>query len=264
MVMRRVIIFTVLSFVLAACQTAPKIDSYITEGVYPGMSKDALLRQKNSPFEVIMLPDGDQVLTYYYQEVVRKPSGFGKKEPPATVGKRLDVVISPEGFVSEMQVDIDPDSLVFTELFQKANAFYQAGDLERALEDFSALIQMCPTCQSARTSRASIYEVQENREAAVEDYRILIHNDPDNHTAFHNLGIYYLENKEFEKAAGMFSQALAIQPGFTMSLASRARANAELGKLDEARRDLNEAQEKGFVLTENRKNSFRQLGLDIE
>lgn len=140
--MFRTIFFLSVSLLLVSCQSAPKMDSYITEGVYPGMSKDALLRQKNVPFEVLMLPEREQVLTFYYQETEHKSSGFGRKEPPATVGKRLDVVISPEGFVSEYQVEVDPDTIVFTDLFQKANAFYQAGDLERALEGFSELIQM--------------------------------------------------------------------------------------------------------------------------
>ncbi len=169
------------------------------------------------------------------------------------------------------QLKFSPNSLYG---YNNRGYFYQEqGSLDAALNDYNRALQIDPTFAQTYNNRGTLYAERKQYKLAQNDYynAILLNAFPYS-DAYHNLGILFLELKNYdaalvninkaieiysdfdnayntrgayydelnqpEQAIADFTTALSINPGNTISLNNRGVLYAKIGKYDLAEKDL--------------------------
>ncbi|CAN7619978.1 FecR domain-containing protein [Neorhizobium sp. LjRoot104] len=112
------------------------------------------------------------------------------------------------------------------------------GDYQGALADLEAAIKVAP---GAPTTWNAIGNIQSARNASREAeaaFKKAIELDPQDPLAHSNLAIFYLDMGRIEDAKREIDTALAIDPGFDITLVARGRYYLQTGELDKAVDDL--------------------------
>eukprot|EP01138_Halocafeteria_seosinensis_P007770 gb/GECG01007938.1/.p1 GENE.gb/GECG01007938.1/~~gb/GECG01007938.1/.p1 ORF type:complete len:1021 (+),score=132.22 gb/GECG01007938.1/:1-3063(+) len=141
-------------------------------------------------------------------------------------------------------------------------------DVDRLIEQCTRKLEMQPNSFKALSIRASSYMKKKMYREAVEDYRLVLHQDPENVHAYYNKGIANDRVGNTEEAIEDFTEALKVDPDHVNAAYSRAACHNRMGNFSEAIDDYNMAltkdkarsssSPKGTITSpaQNRKGSF--------
>ncbi|MBW4467671.1 MAG: tetratricopeptide repeat protein [Pegethrix bostrychoides GSE-TBD4-15B] len=136
-------------------------------------------------------------------------------------------------------------------------AYYDQGDYDRAFADFSASIQCCPQQSMAYCNRGFIQAERGEIWEAIEDYSCAIQVSPQAPTYFYR-GVAYQQLENYAEAIADYSSALRLAPDSPVAHYHRALAARQLGYLDEAISDFEQAAQL-FWLRGNKTNAQKAL-----
>lgn len=132
-----------------------------------------------------------------------------------------------------------PDNERVTYYMGEGVAFYVSGQLSRANDSFSCIIEQIDSRYApAYTSRAVIYTEQRDYDEAVEDYGSAIGLDASLIGAYNNRGIAFAAMREYDDALADFNRALDIDGSYQFALVNRGVIYAVTGQFEEAIADL--------------------------
>jgi len=135
-------------------------------------------------------------------------------------------------------------------LHKRALTYFNQNDLEHALRDIDAALQLNTYYTQAYYLRGQIFAKRQEAELAIRDFDKAIEQDRTFAAALHQRALVYLHNRDHGKALSDLDQALALDPKNALVLHDRAIANREAGNYDQAVEDYHEAMRLGFNATD--------------
>ena len=154
---------------------------------------------------------------------------------------QIDQAIAEYDAVIEMQPN---DSGVY---YNRAYAYFTKDDYGKAIDDFTKSISIMPHA-SAYYGRGVAYWKNKNPELAIADYNKAIEIDPNYANAYCNRGVVYAENGKPEQAIADFTKALELNPRDALAYAGRSKTYHNIGKDDLALADANKAESLGYAM----------------
>jgi len=121
----------------------------------------------------------------------------------------------------------------------RGQVFERLGDQARALEDYSAAIELNPTNAVAFARRGRLRRLAEQFEAALSDLDQAVALDPISADPFYDRGMIGLAVEQVPQAIEQFKEAIARSPQHIEAHLNRAIANEKLEKYRHAIRDCN-------------------------
>lgn len=122
-------------------------------------------------------------------------------------------------------------------LYNIAQVYGAIGSIEKAIEYYSAALEMDPAYSEYYNDRGSLYLRLGKLEEAKADYRRAIELSPPYHEVWTNLGQCHRQSGEWLDAVHAFSTAIDLQPANPAALFGRAQALEALGREEEALAD---------------------------
>ena len=101
--------------------------------------------------------------------------------------------------------------------------YYEKGDLDRAISDFTRAIRLNPKDAYTFNNRGQTYYAKDRLGRAIADYNRAIRIDPQDATAFFNRGIWYHEQGNLDRAIADYSRAARINPQILLSSLNAAK-----------------------------------------
>jgi len=132
--------------------------------------------------------------------------------------------------------ELDPDSYLVHLL--NAQTFEEQGNRALAIKEYEAAIARRPDDVSVRVRFAHLQWKWLEYDQAAEQLTEALRLEPSDLLANYLLGDIWVEKHEAEKGLPYLEKALAIRPGFLNAEASLGRALAQLGRYQEAAREL--------------------------
>lgn len=130
--------------------------------------------------------------------------------------------------------------------YNRGNAFALANSHERAIDDYSRAIALNPGKAYLYYSRGLAYqEVQQYYERAIEDFKQAVVLNPEDKKSYCFLGITYYKMKNYREAQKYFGKALSIDPGYAEAITGRGQAYLRQGKMEKALSDYRKACDMG-------------------
>ncbi|PWE70099.1 hypothetical protein B1R38_27895 [Bacillus cereus] len=159
---------------------------------------------------------------------------------------------------------------------QRADLHNKLGNIKNAIDDYSKAIKLNPFAEGMYFSRALLYEKSGKLKEASQDYQRAIDLNPkhtesilnygvllmnqqklkealdlfnkllslnieNKHEVYNNIGLIYLELKDYEKSIEKFNKSLLIKPDYSTSYANKAIVYFELKQMKESLYCLNKA-----------------------
>jgi lipoprotein NlpI len=144
-----------------------------------------------------------------------------------------------------------PEGMPSAAHFSRGNAYYQKGDLDRAIADYGAAIKLDPQFAPAFRNRAGAWFAKGELDKSVADLDAAITRDPRNVSSFYNRGRLLLLKGEYDRATTDLDAAIRLNPAYLPSYGTRGRAHFYRGLYQEAVVDLMhywESQKDPFVV----------------
>jgi tetratricopeptide (TPR) repeat protein len=116
----------------------------------------------------------------------------------------------------------------------KANQYYNAGEYKKAVDAYTAHLEMKPAHEIAIYNRGRAYEELGQFDKAVEDFTRVIEINPRNVGAFLSYGKHFYREKDFDNAAFQFEKAYKLNTNSSQAATLLARAYHKGGKVEEA------------------------------
>lgn len=129
--------------------------------------------------------------------------------------------------------------------YNRGLAFLMKRDYERAIEDFTAVIDINPRDARAYYNRGSAYSRTKIHKQAIEDFLAAIEIEPQDINVYYSLGMTYFTNSEYDKSAETLSKAIALKPDFARAYNGRGQAYLRSGDLEKAIPDFQRACQMG-------------------
>lgn len=107
-------------------------------------------------------------------------------------------------------------------LQQRATAYKVNGDLENAIKDYTAAIELTPSFIPAILGRGYVYFQQGDHEKAIADFGKVIELNPKASVALNNRGYNLLQVGKFAEALKDFDAAIAIAPEYALAFQNKA------------------------------------------
>jgi tetratricopeptide (TPR) repeat protein len=152
--------------------------------------------------------------------------------------KNKDGVFSSDEQISGCAELIRRDRLRTKDLAGALNSrgigYYEKGDLDRAISDFTRAIRLNPKDAYTFNNRGQTYYAKGRLGRAIADYNRAIRTDPQAATAFFNRGIWYHEQGNLDRAIADYTRAARINPQDPAVFFKRSQAHYERGDLDRA------------------------------
>jgi len=132
-----------------------------------------------------------------------------------------------------------------TILFNRAYAFQEAGDLGRALDDYTLGLEIKPFSAPVLVNRGNALDALGRPWDALNDYSLAISLDTENTLAWYNRGVTLAGLGDHVAAVESFDRALRLEPGYAPGYHYRAGSLEALGRLAEAAEDRRRAAQLG-------------------
>jgi len=123
-------------------------------------------------------------------------------------------------------------------LGNRGNARARQGRLEDALRDYNAAIERCPWSADPVLNRGVTLETLDRYPEAKRDYEAVLAVSPDDAAAWNNLGNVNAASLDWEGALQCYSKAAELAPQFSFAAANRTLVLFELGKKEQAIREM--------------------------
>jgi formylglycine-generating enzyme required for sulfatase activity/tetratricopeptide (TPR) repeat protein len=103
---------------------------------------------------------------------------------------------------------------LFVTLYNRGNAFFAQHQVQEAIQDYSAAIELNPKHVSSYYNRAGAYATLGRFDLGVRDYNKVIELDPNNAAAYYNRGAAKAGLRYYQGAIRDYQKALELQPGW--------------------------------------------------
>jgi tetratricopeptide (TPR) repeat protein len=132
------------------------------------------------------------------------------------------------------------------DLFEKAFAGLQAGDIPGAIEMFTEEIEAHPGNEKAYYNRGLCYAMVGRHGQATEDFGKAVSLSPQYASAYMNRGIIYLKWKEYDRAEEDFKKAVQFDPTYPVTYYNMACLYAQVNKVEQSCDWLGKAIDYGY------------------
>ena len=120
----------------------------------------------------------------------------------------------------------------------RANAYSDKGDKDRAIADYNEAIRLDPKDARAFNNRGTAYSDKGDNDRAIADYNETIRLDPKYARAFNNRGNAYGAKGDNDRAIADYNEAIRLDPKFPTAFNNRGRLFFRNGDFLKAAADL--------------------------
>jgi protein O-mannosyl-transferase len=125
--------------------------------------------------------------------------------------------------------------------FHRGVAFEKAGQVEKAIDDYTKAISLFPSYYEAFFSRGTAYDRMGRLDRAIEDYSVAISLKPASYEAYTNRGLVNKKMGRKNEAFSDFERAIALSESAGKAYFNLGVMHAEAGLFDKAIDDFNRA-----------------------
>ncbi len=129
----------------------------------------------------------------------------------------------------------------FHSYFDRATAYRELGEMEKAVSDYSEAIRLKPESPVAYHDRALCELRLGFEQRAAQDYDQALKIDPARPRSWNGRGLIYLKHGGYKKAKDYFTRAIELNASFTEAYQNRAKAEMKLNEIAAAEEDLKKA-----------------------
>ncbi len=183
---------------------------------------------------------------------------FGIAQHPVLDYQKADILKNARKAVEHAEFFGPDSSVVFdsVSLNISGDKYYQAGDVEGAVEEFKKALELDPDNVNVLNSLGVCYGVREEYDSALECFLKAVELDPDEIMAVYNAGYASMCRDEYSRALEFFRQAEAIDDNLFEVAFQTGRVCMEQGRPDQAKKHL----ETAVDLNPESGAAFRYLG----
>jgi tetratricopeptide (TPR) repeat protein len=175
-----------------------------------------------------------------------------------------DLAIDAYTKAIELETDENLHPILY---YYRGIAYYNKGEMENAISDFSRVIETKPKESRAFLMRGAAYSSNHEYKLAVVDFTQAIQINPDDMVAFYNRGFAYENQGDFKNAISDFSQVIKNNPKDGEAYSHRGLNYAQNGDYELSVDDFTQAikiNPKDAVSYFNRGLSYENLRLNNE
>jgi len=125
--------------------------------------------------------------------------------------------------------------------FEEGKRLFVEGNLEASITAFTKALKAGYDAKISHLSRGAAYLKLKEPDRAIGDFSKAIELDNSNVRSYYYRGMANAQKKDFEMAVADFSKAIELKPDDGASIFARGASYIELGKLEEAGRDIKNA-----------------------
>jgi tetratricopeptide (TPR) repeat protein len=125
--------------------------------------------------------------------------------------------------------------------YSRGLAWFEIGDLNKALNDFTMTIKLNPRHSDAYYSRAFAWDYKGQPDKAIADFTKALEINPLDADSFYSRGNCWFDQNNQDKAIADYAQALKLRPDFADAYYNRAVAYYNKGDLESAVKDAKKA-----------------------
>ena len=151
-----------------------------------------------------------------------------------------------DGAIAELTKTIELDPGFVMAYYFRAQCFFLKGDREKALPDYSKVIELAPTTpgiERVYNARSVIRVLKGETEGALQDLDKAIESNPNYADSFSNRGTTRQLRGDLTGAASDFDKALELNPNLAAAYIGRGILRFETQNLEKAMADFNRALE---------------------
>ena len=119
--------------------------------------------------------------------------------------------------------------------------FIGTGEVNRAIKDYDEAIELRPDDADIYCGRGLVYAKKGEFDRAIEDYNRAIKFKPDHANAYYCRGIAYFNKGDHDRALKDFDKVIELKPNYGEAYFNRALAYENKGDLDRALKDFDKA-----------------------
>jgi tetratricopeptide (TPR) repeat protein len=123
----------------------------------------------------------------------------------------------------------------------QGNAYYNKGDYDRAIADYTGALRIDPNYASAYNHRGNAYFFKGDYDRAIADYTGALRIDPNDASAYNHRGNAYFNKKDYDRAIADYTEVLRIDPNYAFAYHNRGNAYLKKKDYDRAIADCAEA-----------------------
>ena len=138
-------------------------------------------------------------------------------------------------------------------------AYYNNKKYDLAIKDYDKAIDLKLDYAKAHYNRGLAYSKKGNYNKAIEDYNKAIDLKPDYIEAYVSRGRVYGDKDEDDRAIASYKKVIEIKPCHAEAYANHIIACLHLKRWEQARKDLQTAQDKGFDIIASFHNAFENV-----
>ena len=127
------------------------------------------------------------------------------------------------------------------EYFEEGKRLFVEGKLEESIHAFTKALEAGFEPTMTYLSRGAAYLKLKEPDRAIVDFGRAIELDNANFRAYYYRGMANSQKRDFEKAVADFSKAIELKPDEGSAIFARGASYIELGKLEEAGKDIKNA-----------------------
>lgn len=178
-------------------------------------------------------------------------------------GKDADPALRAEACSRIIRTSGEPTQNRAIAYFNRALAYYDLGDLDRAIQDLTEALRLQQDYYAAYVIRGSIFHEQKKYDLAIQDFNQAIKLRPNFFVGYYNRARAFHAKRLAGLAMRDYDEAIRLRPDVAAIYSDRGALYADLGRYERAIQDYDQAirlNPKEATTFSNRGNSYRSLG----
>jgi tetratricopeptide (TPR) repeat protein len=152
--------------------------------------------------------------------------------PPVEIIRACSLFLRSKRFPNGNRL---PNNVIAANYVRRASAYSRIYEFDRAIEDYSAALEISPTPADVLSSRGFSYAAAGNDDLALADFEASLRINPKQAFSLQGRGSVYLRRMDYDRALADFNQSIAINPKLAWTY--NGRANVFYVKGDNTRGD---------------------------
>ena len=157
-------------------------------------------------------------------------------------------------------ISLDPDRFIAANAYyNRGLAYGRKGELDKAIQDFSKVIDWNDNYAAAYYNRGLAYGRKGELDKAIQDFSKAIDLKPAYAEAYNYRGNAYAQKADSDRAIQDYNKAIELSPEYAAVYYNRGLAFLRLQQWENARADLTTAREKGIDITAAFHNIYKSV-----